>query len=233
MSHIRQLYALQEIDLEIDARRNRTEALEAQLTESEELIQARGAVETQEDLLARLEKQQQELEWTVDDLSSKLKPEEKKLYDGSVKNIKELTALQMEVENRQKHKRELEDQVLDIMTALEQTTQELEHLQQTLDDKESAWESQQKDIRAELGSLGRDLLALGQRREAVVGEIPQSLLNLYESVRVSRGGVAVVKVERGMCQGCRITLPTSDLQRARTGDMVVQCTSCARFLYVS
>ena len=233
MNHIRQLFALQEIDLEVDARRNRLDALEAQLGESEDLLQARQAVEAQRDLLAELEKKQRELEWAIDDLTSKLEPEEKKLYGGSIKNIKELTALQLEVESRHKHKRELEDRLLDIMTHLEQAQQDLERCQKALETIQTAWESQQKDILAELGSLETELSALKQRRQAVVGEIPHPLLNLYESVRASRGGLAVVKAERGMCQGCRITLPTSDLQRARTGEMVVQCSSCARLLYVS
>jgi len=43
----------------------------------------------------------------------------------------------------------------------------------------------------------------------------------------------VVKVERGMCQGCRISLPMSVLQKARSGFDVVQCVSCERILYVS
>jgi predicted nucleic acid-binding Zn-ribbon protein len=36
-----------------------------------------------------------------------------------------------------------------------------------------------------------------------------------------------------MCQGCRITLPTSMLQKARAGLGLVQCVSCERILLVS
>ena len=41
-----------------------------------------------------------------------------------------------------------------------------------------------------------------------------------------------VKVERGMCQGCRLALSTMELQRARSARGVVQCSSCRRILYV-
>jgi predicted nucleic acid-binding Zn-ribbon protein len=36
-----------------------------------------------------------------------------------------------------------------------------------------------------------------------------------------------------MCQGCRISLPMSVLQRARTGVSVVQCVSCERILLLT
>jgi predicted nucleic acid-binding Zn-ribbon protein len=44
----------------------------------------------------------------------------------------------------------------------------------------------------------------------------------------------VVKVERGACLGCRLTVPTVILQRARSGmnPTPVQCPSCERMLYV-
>ncbi len=58
-------------------------------------------------------------------------------------------------------------------------------------------------------------------------------LNLYDSLRSKRQGQAVVKVERGLCQGCRISLPTKVVQLARTAQKPVQCPSCSRILYVN
>jgi predicted nucleic acid-binding Zn-ribbon protein len=43
----------------------------------------------------------------------------------------------------------------------------------------------------------------------------------------------VAHVERGMCKGCRITLPMSVLQKARAGVGLVQCVSCERILLVN
>jgi len=36
----------------------------------------------------------------------------------------------------------------------------------------------------------------------------------------------------GICQGCRITLPNTDLQRARGGG-VVRCSSCGRIIFLA
>jgi predicted nucleic acid-binding Zn-ribbon protein len=56
----------------------------------------------------------------------------------------------------------------------------------------------------------------------------------YDRLRRRRRGVAVVRVERGTCLGCRLTVPTVVLQRARSGTNPnpVQCPSCERMLYV-
>jgi predicted nucleic acid-binding Zn-ribbon protein len=59
-------------------------------------------------------------------------------------------------------------------------------------------------------------------------------LSFYDALRAKHQGRAVAKVERGTCGGCRISLPMSLLQRARSGSHVmVQCSSCERILYVS
>ena len=55
---------------------------------------------------------------------------------------------------------------------------------------------------------------------------------MYESLLKTRDGSAVAKVERGMCQGCRLTLPTLELQRARSSEGIARCGSCGRILYV-
>ena len=39
------------------------------------------------------------------------------------------------------------------------------------------------------------------------------------------------RVEQGICRGCRISLPTTDLQQARSGKLV-QCSSCGRILFL-
>ena len=58
-------------------------------------------------------------------------------------------------------------------------------------------------------------------------------LSLYRALRERRQATAVAVVERGLCQGCRISLPMSVVQKARAGAGLVQCVSCERILLVS
>jgi predicted nucleic acid-binding Zn-ribbon protein len=48
-------------------------------------------------------------------------------------------------------------------------------------------------------------------------------LDMYETMRRSKGDEPIARVEQGMCKGCRINLPTNTLQKARTGQELVYC----------
>ena len=81
--------------------------------------------------------------------------------------------------------------------------------------------------------LRQQVALLEQKRESLSALVSPAHLRLYGTLRTARHGQAVVKVERGMCQGCRIGLPTRTVQLARTSADPVQCPSCNRILYVS
>ena len=74
-----------------------------------------------------------------------------------------------------------------------------------------------------------DLNNLSSQRKNLVADIDSEAIKIYERIN-SKKGFAIVKVEQGRCQGCRLSLPMSDLQRARSG-IIVQCSSCGMILY--
>ena len=62
--------------------------------------------------------------------------------------------------------------------------------------------------------------------------ISKTLLTLYEALRKSKNGKAVVIVRSGVCDGCRIALSSSNTQRLSESDELNRCGSCQRILYV-
>jgi uncharacterized protein len=89
-----------------------------------------------------------------------------------------------------------------------------------------------QSLGAEHVDINTTLEQLRGRRQREEERVERADLVLYNRLRRARAGRAVAKVERGTCQGCRITLPTTVFQRARSGLKIVQCTSCERILYV-
>ena len=77
------------------------------------------------------------------------------------------------------------------------------------------------------------LKELRHDRDEAAPQFAEHALAVYERLRDDRNGYAVAKVERGMCQGCRITLPSGELQRIRNSQDMVQCSSCQRILFVA
>ncbi len=233
MSKGRQLYELQEVDLEIDAKREALSHVISRIGDSETLAEARISLAREEERLAELERSQRDGEREVDDLQAKVTALEEKLYGGAVKNPKELASLQGQVENLKRRRKGLEDKVLDIMTEVETTGQKVSLKRREVAGIEEEWREEQASLSKEQAELSAALATLEQKRNDLASRIDAASLELYQALRRKRQGRAVAKVEQGMCQGCRIALPMSELQRARMGQGLVQCSSCERILYVS
>jgi len=227
------LYALQEIDSAIEAVKASLMAVEEQLGESEELIAGRQAVEEGRAALEGVGKQQRELEWQVDDLRSRVSGVEGKLYGGSVRNPKELGSMQEEANILRGQLRRREDELLDLMVRVEEKQAALREAEESLAEVEKRWRQEQEELVNQKGRLEDELAGLEERRRQQSGVVGARALALYDNLLERRQGRAVVKVERGMCGGCRISLPMTVLQKARSGLDVVQCVSCERILYVS
>jgi predicted nucleic acid-binding Zn-ribbon protein len=234
MTRISDLFDLQEIDLEIDARRAAINEAESRLGESEEVEAAAGAVAEREAEVEEIRKKLKASEWEVDDLTNRIKPLEKKLYDGSVHIPKELASIEEDVRSLQARKRVLEDRELDVMSALEEAERALAAAKAEHASLAAAWEAEQQRLKKEKEALTAEVAEFEDRRVAQRSRIDGEALALYDGLRAKHQGRAVAKVERGTCGGCRISLPMSLLQKARGGsDVIVQCSSCERILYVS
>lgn len=229
----RQLFELQEIDLEIDAKREALSEVMGRLGQSEVLDQARLSLAGDEERLVELERSQREQEREVEDLRAKATASEKKLYGGTVKNPKELASLQEQVVNLQRKMRERDDKTLDIMAEVDTLQQKVSLKRGEVAKIEEDWRAEQASLSQQQAELGAALATLEQKGKDLAGKLDASSLELYQALRRKRHGRAVAKVEQGMCQGCRIALPMSELQRARLGQELVQCSSCERILYVS
>jgi hypothetical protein len=234
MSKVSDLYQLQEIDLEIDEKRAALAETEELIGESEELQSAREAVEQSDAVAQELRKRLRAAEWRVDDVDSKIQPLHKKLYGGTIRNPKELSSIEDDVKALLSHKRKLEDQVLEVMAETEEAEATLAAAKENAASTESAWQAEQERLKQQKTALETDLARLEGQRQAQSQRFDPSTLAVYDSLRTKHQGRAVAKVERGMCQGCRISLPMTLLQKARSsGDGLVHCSSCERILYVS
>jgi predicted nucleic acid-binding Zn-ribbon protein len=230
MTSAADLLALQDIDLKRDSRRALMADIESRLGETEELLAARDAVTEAEAALEGLRKQQREFDAQLQDLDAKIAPFETKLYDGSVRNPKELTDLQREVDSLKARRSKLDDDGLSLLDAVENASNELAARRAALQDAESGWRAEQEAMTSDRERAQRESGALDAERERWTTGMDKLSLQLYENLRLKRQGRAVARVERGTCQGCRIGLPTHLVQRVRTGAMLVQCPTCERIL---
>ena len=233
MSIASDLYTLQEIDLALDSAVARLADIEAELHETEELLEARHAVDERQAGVDQLCSRQTDLEWSVEDVRTKASEVEGKLYGGTVRNPKELSDLDADLKSLKAQVRKREDELLALLVDIDDAESQLRAAQAECAELEASWGAGQRELQREREEIQPEVERLQSSRTAESAVIDRAALSLYEALRQRRAGRAVARVERGMCQGCRITLPVSILQKARSGTGLVQCVSCERMLLVS
>ena len=233
MTTAAELHALQETDLAMDSAAARLNEVEAQLGETEELVAARELVEQRRGETRQVQERQKGLDWDAEEVRRKALEIEGKLYGGTVKNPKELEAFQADLSSLRSQLRKREDALLEVMLEMEDAETALKEAEAALAELESAWKAEQASLTETEAALKGDLQALEAKRSRQLEGMDRAALSLYQTLRERRQGAAVAVVARGLCQGCRITLPMSILQKARSGLGLVQCFSCERILLVN
>jgi predicted nucleic acid-binding Zn-ribbon protein len=231
VSVVGQLYQLQLVDSEWDEKRQQLELVEESLGESGDVLRAREAVAETEGRLGELRAQLRTLGLEVAGLNDKLKKNQERLYSGRVRNPKELTSLQEEAAYLRRRTSELEDEQLELMIAIEEDEAELAERQARLRQIEAMWRDDQAALRNKKEELDLRLVELEEEREDMRARLGASDLANYDDLRQQLGGIGVVRLKKGICQGCGVDVPTSMASAVARGEGVHYCTICGRLLY--
>ena len=230
MSVTKQLYQLQELDLEIESNEQALNQIAHQLGESQAVVRAQTEFAQAQQHVEELKQQQHSAEWEINDLVDKLTAAEDKLYSGTVKNPKELSNLQHEVDGLKARRNQLEDKTLETMNQVELATASVTSLGSKLKKLEAEWHNHQQQLSTTMEQLKTKLSDLKHKHQQLSANIDPSTVEFYHELKKQKG-TAVAKIEQGICHGCRISLSTAELQQARSGSLV-QCSSCGRILFV-
>ena len=92
MNIARQLFELQEVDIELEGKNLAIKEMTAQLGESQTLVEARARLVEVKKQLEDLLRAQRSLEIDIEDLTGKLNASEKDLYSGRIRIPKELSS---------------------------------------------------------------------------------------------------------------------------------------------
>lgn len=233
MQGIDRLLTLQEIDSALD----RLTSRRGELQSGAPLAEARARADEAERVLGELRlrlnemgRDQTRFEHEVDSISQKEAAEQKRMYDGSIANAKELEALQHEIESLKKRRSDREDELLALMEQreeLEGRATEAEatasSLRASLDDTAAAAASELEETEAEIERR------TGERTELVPTFDPE-LLELYDDLRRQKKGVGAAALVDGVCQGCHEQLSSMELDKLKRSEGIRRCEYCRRIL---
>jgi len=227
------LLELQELDSTID----RLEHRRAQLEAGEELSGARKQLEEAESSLGELrlavdavDAESRRLEHEIDSFGAKLASEEKRMYDGSIVNAKELEALQHEIAALKQRRSRAEDELLEQMERREDLDARAAEAAKDVDGARARAEALGGDSLRELDGIASELQARGAERAALVPAFDEELLELYEDLRSQKHGVGAAAIVDGVCQACHEKLSAVELDRLRHAEGVKRCEYCRRIV---
>ena len=227
------ILGLQELDTAIDRLDHRREQLEAgeELSalrkEMEEADAGLGEIRLASDAVAA---ESRRLEHEIESMNAKLDAEQKRMYDGSIANPKELEALQHEIASLKERRARAEDDLLEQMVRKEDLDARGADAEKDATAARARVEEVGGDAVKELDRIAADLAARRSEREALVPAFDEELLELYEELRESKHGVGAAAVVDGVCQACHEKLSAVELERLKRTEGVKRCEYCRRIV---
>ena len=167
----------------------------------------------------------------VETVTDRIKKDEARLSSGNA-TPKELEQLQHEIESLKKRQVALEEIELEIMVRAEASSSRVNTLTTDL----SSLETLKSEINQRLATATTDInlliLSKTTARNEVVAKIEKPLLDLYEKIRASNGGIGAASLVAGKCNGCNLTINAVEMNRikALAADELLRCEECRRIL---
>lgn len=227
---LKRLRELQQIDIELDKfRRSKDEIVET-INENKGFLEKLVAdLDSQRLELSEIRGLQTAKKDDSKDIRENLERRKKRLHN--VGSTKEFNAVEKEIEVLKK--------------SLDQTEQDLLHLEEvidttqgSIDDKNGKIEALRKTISDEeaasadtLAGIDKDMAGLKSREEEARGEVSKRVLYKYDFIRERREGLAVVAAKEGHCESCYMSIPAQQYIEIQRGDNLATCPSCQCILY--
>jgi predicted nucleic acid-binding Zn-ribbon protein len=229
------LLEVQEHDTALDRLRHRRAAL-SERAELESVARAWRATEgARDEVKARRDKIHAE-ERRLDDesraLGDRAAEVDKRLYSGSTTSLKELQAMQADIEMLKRQRSELEDEELEVMEQREALDAELAGFDAQIATMRASAERLQDAIAAAEAEIDAEIAQETAARDALAGPLDESLVRDYERRRAQNKGAGAARLVGTTCQACHLTIPSTEAERIRreAGSVVSYCDNCGAIL---
>jgi len=207
-----QLATIAELDSRIAGLRDRIVAAETEVDDLE-----RGLAKAESD---------------VEQVRARAAKDQELLDSGRLSSSKELENLQHEIASLARRQGDLEESELEVMERLEDARTSMTTITTERDGLRARLDTATAERDAAWSDADRDREWVAGERAKVVTEIPADLLALYEKLRLDHNGVGAAALHQRRCEGCRMELTPTDLNRLRDAapDSVLRCEECRRIL---
>lgn len=220
---------LQQLDNRLNALQAEVKALPQQLQAYDAACtEARQALAAVEDDIERTERQWRSLEREFDNSQAQLAKTQIKLRE--VKTNKEYSAVLAEVDTGKQRIAALEDEILELMEAVDSHRQKRRQQERLVQASEQELAQQADRVQQAQAVLAKQVAAEEEERQHIVADLERDLYARYQQLSAIRDRQAVVLVQEGACGGCHLKVQPQLVSELRRQDKLITCPHCQRIL---
>lgn len=182
--------------------------------------------------LASLDSQLAVFPKQIEELEERLNRENKAIYNGSVSNLKELSAREAQVSALSDKLKELQNLQEQCFNEYSQKHAEHEENKNNMSENYQQFIKIKEAFQKMQEAWDKKLADLAAQKQALIAAIPESELMWFESVKGKCHGtpIAMLNAEH-VCSGCYTIVPPITYKRTSLGQKTF-CEKCGRTLFV-
>lgn len=228
------LAALQDIDQRLQKKGAALQELRQQMADMVVAVETKEReAEDQRQRLGDLETRHRATELQLRDEEVKIR--EKRMRQSRIRNERELMAIRREVELMKEANGKLEEDGIQTLEQIEQERTRLAQTQTQIEELRGRLTRETGLLEGQIAALEAEAQREEQERARVVRDVDADLRERYERIFARRGGLVVVEMRAGTCQGCHMRIPPHMGNQVRshvqqqTGT-IFHCPHCGRIL---
>lgn len=154
-----------------------------------------------------------------------------KVQQFETRKNEEYQRMGLEIERYTKEIAELEDREIELMEQAEAQKQALEAARARYEENQKHIRDELEDLEALATKLRADREAEVAERDRLAGSVDSAVLDNYQRLIKSKGGMAVVGLVDDVCQGCHMKVIKSTMIEVKSEQHLAHCENCGRILY--
>ena len=148
-----------------------------------------------------------------------------------VKTNREYWASMKEVEDLKAQMKTKEEDVLSVLEELESLASEKVGFAEALEAIRPDFETEISDLKQKLKVAQAEIDKRQETRGKLTKKVDRDLLERYEALTNSRGGLALAGVRDGICMACNMLIPPQVYNELLRNDQLLTCPNCQRIIY--
>lgn len=151
---------------------------------------------------------------------------------SQVKKNQEYQALTHEISAAVIARDALEATLKEHNTLVEKAKEKCEEARKKVEEERAAFLVKAEEAKTRLKDIKQKKARYKEIRRDEAKSIPQSTLDIYDHIFLTRAPLVVVPANNNVCGGCHVNLPPQVMGDIMKGEVLVTCECCSRILYL-